>query len=238
MVRSGRPRAQLRRCATVSRQLLGGQAAVGGARGLRRAPRSLATEAGSVKTARTVSLPPHRTQTRRSTSKVRFNKVRQSIREVVAQSSPWRIRSQWVTDSTFGATCSAAPVVVSVALATPGTTSRTKAARPSPASCAGRDVAARARRLSRGQLRQHRRARGGAGWNRPRHHALAPPMARREHAMASAAAGTSGRPPSRRDIVTSAARRPGSSGTSPRPRASRHRRRRTGEERQPCARDP
>ena len=68
----------------MSRQLLGGQAAVGGARGLRRAPRSLATEAGSVKTARTVSLPPHRTQTRRSTSKVRFNKVRQSIREVVA----------------------------------------------------------------------------------------------------------------------------------------------------------
>jgi len=54
------------------------QAAAGGARGRRSAASILAMAAGAVTTARTVSLPPQRTQTRRSTSKVRFKRVRQS----------------------------------------------------------------------------------------------------------------------------------------------------------------
>ena len=49
------------------------QAAAGGARGRRRVARSFATEADSVTTARMTSRPPHRTQTRRSASKVRLS---------------------------------------------------------------------------------------------------------------------------------------------------------------------
>jgi hypothetical protein len=59
-------------------------AGVGGARG-RASPASVvATVAGSVSTARTVSFPPQRRQTRRSTSNVRLRRERQSRREVDA----------------------------------------------------------------------------------------------------------------------------------------------------------
>ena len=114
-----------------------GQAAAGGARGRRRAARSLATEADSVTTGRMTSRPPHRTQTRRSVSKVRFNKVRQSMRAVAAYSSPSRMRFQWAMQRTFGATCSALPVVVSDEVTTASTASRRKTARPSPAGGGG-----------------------------------------------------------------------------------------------------
>ncbi len=60
------------------------QAAAGGARGRRSAWSILAMTAGSVSTARTVSFPPQRTQTRRSVSKVRFRRVHQSRRELEA----------------------------------------------------------------------------------------------------------------------------------------------------------
>jgi hypothetical protein len=102
--------------------------AAGGDRGHRRAARSFATEADSVTTARSTSRPPQRTQTRRSLSKVRFNKVRQSMRVVAAYSSPSRRRSQSAMQRTFGATCSALPVVVGDEVTTASTASRRKTA--------------------------------------------------------------------------------------------------------------
>jgi hypothetical protein len=69
---------------------------VGGHRGRGRAsPASVvATVAGSVSTARTVSFPLQRTQTRRSTTNVRLRSVRQSRRELDAYSSPPSSRCQ------------------------------------------------------------------------------------------------------------------------------------------------
>ena len=60
------------------------QAAVGGARGPQSAASRVRMLTGSVTAARTMSLPPQRTQTRRSCSKVRLRSVRQSSRELEA----------------------------------------------------------------------------------------------------------------------------------------------------------
>ena len=74
-----------------------------------------------VKTARTVSLPPHRTQTRRSTSKVRFSRGApvdaraRGVKLALEDSVPVRERQD------VRATCSAAPVMVSVAVVKAGT---------------------------------------------------------------------------------------------------------------------
>ena len=60
------------------------QAAVGGARGPQSAASRVRMLTGSVTAARTMSLPPQRTQTRRSCSKVRLRSVRQLSRELEA----------------------------------------------------------------------------------------------------------------------------------------------------------
>ncbi|CAN5923894.1 hypothetical protein BH11MYX4_BH11MYX4_40340 [soil metagenome] len=135
-------------------------------------------------TARMTSRPPHRTQTRRSVSKVRFNKVRQSMRAVAAYSSPSRMRSQCANDRTFGATGSALPVVVSDEVTTASTASRRKTARPSPACDGGCPARLGGRARSDKELPRAPPARFGRRRTLG-HDARAPPMARREDTMKS-----------------------------------------------------
>ena len=110
----------------VARSVGEAQAAACGARGRRSAVSILAMAVGAVTSARTVSLPPQRTRTRRSPIEPRARGVELAVEQAIPVGARQDVRRD---EAGY-----AMPVVVRALVAT--SASSTKAARPSPASSA------------------------------------------------------------------------------------------------------